>query len=141
MAPAESPFDILVDDFVEDQNVNITSAFAAAKTAVEGFNKLPSGTRATFVYTGNIMNSTTKGAVIPFLWSAGVGKSGASHMMATASQAYAPKGYQFFYADEVRVLVLLQGVLGLSPCVRHLLTLVPITSVAQEGWHSCLPRR
>lgn len=62
----------------------------AAKKAVQGFEKLPSTASRTFIYTGNFMNKHT----LPFLVNAGMGKAATAHLLATAQEAYEPKGYR-----------------------------------------------
>ena len=70
--------------------VNTSSALVAARRAVQGFQQLPAEVPKTFIYTGNFLNKE----VMPFLMSAGMGKSASAHLMAVASKVYAPKGYR-----------------------------------------------
>ena len=70
--------------------VNIDSAFVAAQQAVLGFQQLPKSAAKVFIYTGNVLNVT----VLPRMMSAGVGKSGAAHMIRAASAAYNDRGYK-----------------------------------------------
>jgi NAD(P)-dependent dehydrogenase (short-subunit alcohol dehydrogenase family) len=87
--PAEDPLSLTVDDLNQDMIVNTGSALAAAKKAVAGFDQLPSSTSKAFIYTGNFLNKE----VMPFLMSAGMGKSATAHLLATAASVYGPKGY------------------------------------------------
>ncbi|ORY25565.1 putative short chain type dehydrogenase [Naematelia encephala] len=94
--PADDPFSLSLADFSSDTNINIHSAFVAAQEAVSGFAQLPASAARTFIYTGNILNT----AILPRFLVAGVGKSGAAHMIWAASAAYKERGYKFYYADE-----------------------------------------
>ncbi|CAI7657635.1 unnamed protein product [Penicillium pancosmium] len=93
---AEDPLSISISDFNRDLVINTTSALAAAKYAASGFEKLPESASKTFIYTGNVLNTT---AIAPFL-SLGVGKSASAHFIQVAAEAYVGRGYQFYYADE-----------------------------------------
>ncbi|KAI1009025.1 hypothetical protein LB504_002009 [Fusarium proliferatum] len=94
--PAEDPLSVSYTDFTNNTAINIHSAFIAAQQAVAGFAQLPESAARTFIYTGNILNVT----ILPKFLDAGVGKSGAAHMMWAAADAYKSKGYKFYYADE-----------------------------------------
>ena len=86
----DNPLELSVQDFNQDLTVNTTSALVAARRAVKGFDGLSSQTPKVFIYTGNFLNTE----VLPAMISAGMGKSAAAHIMATASRAYASKGYK-----------------------------------------------
>ncbi|THV53626.1 hypothetical protein BGAL_0046g00320 [Botrytis galanthina] len=90
------PLSVPLEKFNEDLNVVITSAYAAAHEAVEGFKTLPEATKKSFIYTGNILNRQ----VIPSLLAFGIGKSGAAHLIQSASEVYKKDGYRFHWADE-----------------------------------------
>ncbi|KAF2731141.1 putative short chain type dehydrogenase [Polyplosphaeria fusca] len=94
--PANDAFAMSLAEFSRDTTINIHSAFVAAQQAVLGFAQLPASAARTFIYTGNVLNV----AILPKFLSAGVGKSGAAHMIWTASDAYKDRGYKFYYADE-----------------------------------------
>ncbi|KAG4273149.1 hypothetical protein FPRO04_09986 [Fusarium proliferatum] len=94
--PADDPLSVSYTDFTNNTAINIHSAFIAAQQAVAGFAQLPESAARTFIYTGNILNVT----ILPKFLDAGVGKSGAAHMMWAAADAYKSKGYKFYYADE-----------------------------------------
>ncbi|KAH7214412.1 hypothetical protein DER44DRAFT_714039 [Fusarium oxysporum] len=94
--PADDPLSVSYTDFSNNTAINIHSAFIAAQQAVAGFAQLPDSAARTFIYTGNILNVT----ILPKFLDAGVGKSGAAHMMWAAADAYKNKGYKFYYADE-----------------------------------------
>ncbi|OGE53917.1 hypothetical protein PENARI_c007G08563 [Penicillium arizonense] len=93
---ATSPLSLLLADFIRDTNTNTISAFAAAQQAVLSFDQLPESASRTFIYTGNILNTTT----IPPLLDLGVGKAATAHIIQSAASAYADRGYKFYYADE-----------------------------------------
>jgi hypothetical protein len=88
--PPEDPFAISLADFNRDTAINMTSAFVAAKQAVLGFAQLPASSSRTFIYTGNILNTT----ILPRMLSPGAGKSAGAHMMWGASVAYKDRGYK-----------------------------------------------
>ncbi|RKK13380.1 hypothetical protein BFJ66_g14383 [Fusarium oxysporum f. sp. cepae] len=94
--PADDPLSVSYTDFSNNTAINIHSAFIAAQQAVTGFAQLPESAARTFIYTGNILNVS----ILPKFLDAGVGKSGAAHMMWAAADAYKNKGYKFYYADE-----------------------------------------
>ncbi|KAJ8058033.1 hypothetical protein OCU04_013206 [Sclerotinia nivalis] len=94
--PSSDPLSVPLEKFNEDLNVVITSAYAAAHEAVEGFKTLPEGITKTFIYTGNILNRR----VMPSLFAFGIGKSGAAHLIQGASEIYKEDGYRFHWADE-----------------------------------------
>lgn len=88
--PADDPLAIPLADFRSERTINIDSAFVAAQQAVVGFEQLPSSAARTFIYTGNVTNV----AIIPKMLSSGVGKSGAAHMIWSASAGYKDRGYK-----------------------------------------------
>lgn len=88
--PADDPFDLSLSDLSRDTTINLYSAFVAAQQAVLGFAQLPASAACTFIYTGNVLNV----AILPRFLSAGIGKSGAAHMIWTASEAYKDRGYK-----------------------------------------------
>jgi hypothetical protein len=90
LTPADDPFSLSLDDLGRDTNINIYSPFVAAQQAVSGFAQLPASAPRTFIYTGNVLNV----AVLPKFISAGIGKSGAAHMIWAASDAYKERGYK-----------------------------------------------
>ncbi|SCO90000.1 uncharacterized protein FRV6_14128 [Fusarium oxysporum] len=94
--PADDPLSVSYTDFSNNTAINIHSAFIAAQQAVTGFAQLPESAARTFIYTGNVLNVT----ILPKFLDAGVGKSGAAHMIWAAADAYKNKGYKFYYADE-----------------------------------------
>ena len=86
----EDPLALGLADFTNSLNVNTVSAFAAAQQAVGGFAQLPESAAKTFIYTGNILNTTT----IPRLLDLGVGKAATSHIIQSAAAAYKDRGYK-----------------------------------------------
>lgn len=89
-SPAKDPFDLPLEDFNNNVTINIRSAFVAAQQAVAGFAQLPDSASRTFIYTGNVLNV----AMLPQFLTAGIGKSGAAHMIWNASAAYKERGYK-----------------------------------------------
>lgn len=90
--PKEDPLSLSLSDMQKDAAVNAEGALVAAKRAVQGFHGLPPDVTQTFLYTGNALNS---GLILPAFLSQGMGKSAAAHLIATAAQAYGPKGYRY----------------------------------------------
>jgi NAD(P)-dependent dehydrogenase (short-subunit alcohol dehydrogenase family) len=86
----DDPLEISLKDAIRDMNINTFSALAAAKEAVKSFEALSKDAARTFIFTGNIMNFQA----IPVLMSAGMGKSATAHMIQTAAQVYAARGYR-----------------------------------------------
>ena len=108
---AKHPLSLPLTDFTRDLNVNTTSAFVAAQQAVLAFEQLPESESKTFIYTGNILNTTTMAPLLDL----GVGKSATAHIIQSAASAYKDKGFKyatpflgdfsvdclrFYYADE-----------------------------------------
>ncbi|KAL6714386.1 hypothetical protein ACLMJK_007809 [Lecanora helva] len=93
---AKNPLSLPLADFSRHLNINTASAFAAAQQAVLGFSQLPESASKTFIYTGNILNTTVMAPMLDL----GVGKSATSHIIQNAASAYADQGYKFYYADE-----------------------------------------
>lgn len=87
----KNPFSLPLADFTRDLNINTTSAFVAAQQAVAAFEQLPDSASKTFIYTGNILNTTT---MAPFL-DLGVGKSATAHFIEVASAAYQDRGFKY----------------------------------------------
>ncbi|KAJ5404877.1 hypothetical protein N7465_006161 [Penicillium sp. CMV-2018d] len=95
----ENPFSLPLADFNRDFQINTTSAFVAAQQAALGFEQLPDHRSKTFIYTGNILNSSP----IASLLDLGVGKSATAHIIRSAAAAYSNQGFKFYYADERKV--------------------------------------
>lgn len=89
----KNPFSISLRDFEQAININTTSVFAAAQQAAAGFAQLSDSASKTFIYTGNALNSL----IIAPMMAAGVGKSGAAHMMQSAAQLSVERGFQFVH--------------------------------------------
>lgn len=86
-----------VEDLNRDFQVNTASVLEAAKHAVAGFDRLPKTAARTFIYTGNRLTD----GPLPRFVDLGIGKNGSAHLIAAASEAYAPKGYQYVVAELV----------------------------------------
>lgn len=82
---------------LKDFSVMTSSALVAARQAVIGFGQLPSTAANTFIYTGNRLNIAPIGQLL----SAGIGKSAAAHIVASAAQAYKAKGFKWAYLTEL----------------------------------------
>jgi len=93
---AKNPLSLPLADFTRDLNINTTSAFVAAQQAVLAFEQLPDSASKTFIFTGNILNTTTMAPLLDL----GVGKSATAHIIQSAAAAYKDRGYKFYYGDE-----------------------------------------
>ncbi len=89
--PPNDPLSLQLADFNKDCNINTVSAFVAAQQAVTGFAQLPASAAKTFIYTGNILNTT----IIPPLLDLGVGKAATAHIIQSAAAAYKDRGYKY----------------------------------------------
>ena len=89
--PPNDPLSLQLADFTKDLNVNTVSAFVAAQQAVIGFTQLPDSAAKTFIYTGNILNTT----IIPSFLDLGVGKAATAHIIQSAAAAYKDRGYKY----------------------------------------------
>lgn len=89
--PPKDPLSLQLADFNRDFNINTVSAFVAAQQAVTGFAQLPDSAAKTFIYTGNILNTT----IIPPLLDLGVGKAATAHIIQSAAAAYKDRGYKY----------------------------------------------
>ena len=110
--PPDDPLALQLADFRKGLNVNTLSPFVAAQQAAGGFAQLPASASKTFIYTGNILNTT----IIPPLLDMGVGKTATAHIIQSAAAAYKDRGYKqvlphnlvskgltvcrFYYADQ-----------------------------------------
>lgn len=96
--PPNDPLALPVADFTRDFTVNTISAFVAAQQAAHGFAELPDSASRTFIYTGNITNTT----VIPALLDLGVGKSATAHIIQAAAAAYNDRGFKYDFTSQSR---------------------------------------
>lgn len=87
----KNPLSLPLKDFTRDLNINTTSVFVAAQQAVLAFTQLPDSSSKTFIYTGNILNTT----IIAPLMDLGVGKSATAHMIQSAASAYKDRGFKY----------------------------------------------
>ncbi|KAH8823711.1 putative short-chain dehydrogenases/reductase [Flagelloscypha sp. PMI_526] len=80
--------------FQKTMDINSTSAFVAGKEAVKAW--ATTGTKGTFVFTGNKLNVIS----FPNTLSFGMGKSASASLIRSAALGYKEKGYKFYYVDE-----------------------------------------
>lgn len=93
-----NPLTTPIADFAKDLAINTTSVYAAAQAAVAGFESLGKDVKKAFIFTGNVLNTTT----IPVMLSMGVGKAGTAHLIESASVAYKDKGFRYVFKREER---------------------------------------
>ncbi|KAG8920209.1 hypothetical protein FRC02_001107 [Tulasnella sp. 418] len=98
VAPAEDPFSLSISDYVQGTSVTGFNAFAVAKKAVEGFDKLPADTKKAFIGVGNILPF---GKPWPALLSLGLGKKALCDIVQVGAEAYGPLGKRFYFAQQV----------------------------------------
>ncbi|KIW10488.1 hypothetical protein PV08_11452 [Exophiala spinifera] len=91
-------FSIPVETVTKDLNINTVSPWVAAQQAVSAWATLPKGTKKTFIYTGNGLNTTV--IPVPLMVDLGVGKSASAYWLGTADALYSSQGIRFFYTDE-----------------------------------------
>ncbi|KAI9714586.1 MAG: hypothetical protein M1812_006391 [Candelaria pacifica] len=100
VADGADPLSLSLSDFLKDLNVNTSSAYAAASTAVTTFTKVSSTLPKVFIYTGNMCSSL----VIPEVFSMGVGKNAMAYVIQTAAETYGIKGKGekgfWYFADQ-----------------------------------------
>ncbi|TGJ83497.1 hypothetical protein E0Z10_g5254 [Xylaria hypoxylon] len=94
----DAPLSITADNLTSDLNVNTLSPYVAAQQAVAGWEAVPTDTKKTFIYTGNILNVSV--LPVPLFTSLGIGKSASAYWIGVSDAAYSARGYRFFYADE-----------------------------------------
>lgn len=72
--------------------VNTVSPYVAAQEAVKAWAELPTETKKTFIYTGNITNV----AIVPWplMVNAGMGKAATAYWIGTADAAYKDRSYK-----------------------------------------------
>ncbi|KAF2448471.1 NAD(P)-binding protein [Karstenula rhodostoma CBS 690.94] len=87
---AKNPVSLSLAEFTKSLNINTLSAYAAVQKAVQGFEQLPDTSSRTFIYTGNILNTT----VMPGILDLGVGKAATSHIIQAAATAYSDRGFK-----------------------------------------------
>lgn len=88
----DDPFQISVADNQADNVVNVSSALAAAKAALKGWQGMSSQAPKSFIYTGNFLNNPEN--TMPALISNGMGKSAAASLLSHAAKVYGPQGYK-----------------------------------------------
>ncbi len=92
-----SPIEQQAIDLQSDNNINIVSAYLAARLAINSFDQLSSDSPRTFIYTGNKLPFM----VVRPLLAGGVGKAGAAHMIHYLSEEYKDKGYRQVSTDSM----------------------------------------
>lgn len=88
--PEHGPFSIDVEQYIQDLQVNLTSAYASLHAAVAGWQHLARDEPKVFIATGN---------VVPFQPNAvgttlGSGKAGLAHLIETGQVGYEKEGYK-----------------------------------------------
>lgn len=96
---ANNPLSLSLANFTQDLNINTTSAFFAAQQAVLAFEQLPDSASRTFIYTGNILNTTTMAPLLDL----GVGKSATAHIIESAAGAYKDRGFKYVIAPQFSI--------------------------------------
>lgn len=85
-------FSIPAARFSHDLNVNTVSAYAAAQSAVAGWESLPKETRKTFIYTGNMLNVAV--LPVPLMVDLGVGKAASAYWIGVADATLSARGFR-----------------------------------------------
>ena len=89
MNPSTTP-DQQISAFQSDNNINIVSAYIAARLAIKSFALLPRSSSETFIHTGNKLPFM----VVRPLLTQGVGKAGAAHLIHYLAEEYKDQGYK-----------------------------------------------
>ncbi len=84
------PFTVPLEGFIEDNNINVVSAYSAMQQTIQGFKELPKDTLKTFIYTGNAMLHLT----VPLIMDLGLGKRATSFLIENALQVYKDEGFR-----------------------------------------------
>ena len=91
----DSVLSIPVENLVRDFAVNTISPYVAAYEAAKAWDvmgKEGEGTKKTFIYTGNILNTVV--LPVPMLTDAGMGKAASAYWIGVADANFAAKGYR-----------------------------------------------
>ncbi|KAL2205195.1 NAD(P)-binding protein [Sarocladium strictum] len=90
--------EVPVDTFTRSTFVNLISAYAAAREAVQAWKSMSKyDTNLTFIYTGNCGNTIPLAPLLDL----SVGKAGSANFVAIASEAYKENdNFRFYYADQ-----------------------------------------
>jgi NAD(P)-dependent dehydrogenase (short-subunit alcohol dehydrogenase family) len=88
----DSVLSIAAASVASDLNVNTVSPYAAAQQALAAWETLPKGTKKTFIYTGNILNTAV--LPVPLMLNLGIGKAASAYWIGVADMMYAAKGYR-----------------------------------------------
>ncbi|KAF4943086.1 hypothetical protein FSARC_15057, partial [Fusarium sarcochroum] len=83
-------FSLPQESLVQDININTLGPYVAAEQAIDGWKRLPEGTKMTFIYTGNKMN--IQPLPMPATATLGMGKSASSYWISLADTLYKGKG-------------------------------------------------
>ena len=75
-----------------DLAVNTVSPYMAAQQAVQGWETLPQEIKKTFIYTGNILNTTVP--PVPAMLTLGIGKSASAYWVGVADGTYTSRGFR-----------------------------------------------
>ncbi|OAA69348.1 NAD(P)-binding domain protein [Akanthomyces lecanii RCEF 1005] len=92
----DDPLSAPLSDIQAARTVGFDSAYLAAQEALHGFKSLPDQLCKAFIYTGNALSQIAIPGVLPFA----VGKVSAAMLIEYAANAYGPRGYKFYFADE-----------------------------------------
>lgn len=95
----DSFFSIPVETFVADLNVNTVSPYVAAQQAVAGWETLPKESKKTFIYTGNILNTSV--FPVAMMMTVGAGKSASSYWIEAADILYKTRGFRYVVLHKV----------------------------------------
>ena len=89
-------FTLKLSDLEKDTRVNTWSPYYSAIEAAKGFEKLPSGTKGTFIYTGNAQ--ATSVFPVPLLFDLSIGKA-ASYYLDRRRRGEAAENLADIYSD------------------------------------------
>jgi NAD(P)-dependent dehydrogenase (short-subunit alcohol dehydrogenase family) len=88
----DSVLSISAESLTKDFNINTISPYVAAHQAIIGWETLPKETKKSFIYTGNILNTSI--LPVPMFMDLGMGKSASAYWIGVADATYSAQGFR-----------------------------------------------
>ena len=88
-------FSISGESVAKDLTVNTVSAYVAAQEAVKGWTTLPSETKKTFIYTGNVLNEAV--FPVPMMLNLGMGKAASAYWIGSVDMISSGSGKRYVH--------------------------------------------
>ena len=90
--PGQDILSLTSDQMVRDFKINTVAPYVAVGEAIKGWKSLGQGTKGTFIYTGNALN--TLQIPYPMMVDVGIGKAGTAYWLGSAAPLYEKEGYK-----------------------------------------------